>query len=336
MTVARDFAPPLPASVPNAALPSTSLQYLDGLLRHAGGVMYVRDAAESRFLVVNPAFEELVGRPGRRDHRADRARPVPVRDRRGAPGQRRTGAGRWHRPDQHRVGALPRRHPAAVRVAQVRVAGPGRKALCHRWNLDRHHRAAGVRDRPPGHRGPVPRGLPARSDRPDLLRAGRRRDRGERSAGLDAGLPDRGHGRPDDQRVRPAGRVRTHRPGRSRPAGRGRRDHRYPPVPARRRSRGPGPGDQLAAPRRPGPAALVGVDGAEPDRGGTDPGRAGAGPLRDAGRGPPARPCSIRLPARPTTRPIWTAPPRKSSPRSAGTSAGSGPRWSEPRPAAGR
>ncbi len=56
MTVARDSAVPSP-------MPGTSLQYLDGLLRHAGGVMYVRDAREGRFLMVNPAFEELIGRP---------------------------------------------------------------------------------------------------------------------------------------------------------------------------------------------------------------------------------------------------------------------------------
>jgi len=43
--------------------PGTSLRYLDGLLRNAGGVMYVRDAASSRFVMVNPAFEELVGLP---------------------------------------------------------------------------------------------------------------------------------------------------------------------------------------------------------------------------------------------------------------------------------
>jgi diguanylate cyclase (GGDEF)-like protein/PAS domain S-box-containing protein len=47
-------------------LPQTSLQYLDGLLRHAGGVMYVRDAVDSRFLMVNPAFEELLGQPADR------------------------------------------------------------------------------------------------------------------------------------------------------------------------------------------------------------------------------------------------------------------------------
>ncbi|UQX87734.1 EAL domain-containing protein [Jatrophihabitans telluris] len=45
--------------VPTSA--ATSLGYLDGLLRHAGGVMYVRDAEQSRFVLVNPAFEDLVG-----------------------------------------------------------------------------------------------------------------------------------------------------------------------------------------------------------------------------------------------------------------------------------
>lgn len=39
-----------------------SQPYLDGLMRYSGGVMYVRDA-EGRFLMVNPAFEQLLGRP---------------------------------------------------------------------------------------------------------------------------------------------------------------------------------------------------------------------------------------------------------------------------------
>jgi diguanylate cyclase (GGDEF)-like protein/PAS domain S-box-containing protein len=51
----------------------TSLSYLDGLLRYSGGLMYVRDAAEGRFVLVNPALEEEVGLPaeqiiGRRGH----------------------------------------------------------------------------------------------------------------------------------------------------------------------------------------------------------------------------------------------------------------------------
>ena len=37
--------------------------YLDGLLRHADTVIGVRDAHDGRFLLVNRAFEELVGRP---------------------------------------------------------------------------------------------------------------------------------------------------------------------------------------------------------------------------------------------------------------------------------
>jgi diguanylate cyclase (GGDEF)-like protein/PAS domain S-box-containing protein len=50
-----------PATAALAEPPETSLRYLDGLMRHSGGVMYVRDAAESRFLMVNQAFADLVG-----------------------------------------------------------------------------------------------------------------------------------------------------------------------------------------------------------------------------------------------------------------------------------
>ncbi|HEX2903165.1 MAG TPA: EAL domain-containing protein [Jatrophihabitans sp.] len=72
MPVARQDSGPadstaMPTSVPVPAQvtvpPLHSLQYLNGLMRHAGGVMYVRDATHARFLMVNPAFEELVGLP---------------------------------------------------------------------------------------------------------------------------------------------------------------------------------------------------------------------------------------------------------------------------------
>jgi len=39
----------------------TSLNYLNGLLGHADGVMYVRDAVHNRFVLANPSFERLTG-----------------------------------------------------------------------------------------------------------------------------------------------------------------------------------------------------------------------------------------------------------------------------------
>lgn len=41
----------------------TALGYLDGLLNNSGGVMYVKDAAESRFVLVNRELARLVGLP---------------------------------------------------------------------------------------------------------------------------------------------------------------------------------------------------------------------------------------------------------------------------------
>ncbi len=41
----------------------TSLAYLQGLLNHGGAVMYVRDAVDSRFIMVNQGFEDLIGLP---------------------------------------------------------------------------------------------------------------------------------------------------------------------------------------------------------------------------------------------------------------------------------
>ncbi len=59
----RTQTDPERSSASSAGDPQTSLGYLDGLLRYAGGVMYVKSHPEGRYLLANPGFEELVGLP---------------------------------------------------------------------------------------------------------------------------------------------------------------------------------------------------------------------------------------------------------------------------------
>jgi PAS domain S-box-containing protein len=54
-------APPVAATAP-VETPDPLVAYLDGMVNH-GGVMLVRSIDTGQFLMVNPAFEEFVGRP---------------------------------------------------------------------------------------------------------------------------------------------------------------------------------------------------------------------------------------------------------------------------------